>query len=271
MADAVSVRSARSTREQPLPRVSPWLLRWFSRYSRGYLARHFHAVRGVIDSVQSLPADRPAVVCMNHPSWWDPLIGLLLAMECFPGRRHYAAMDAEALQGYQFFERLGFFGVERGSGRGAVRFLRLGEQLLSVPESVLWITPHGRYADVRERPPRLLRGLSTLLSRTETAVVLPLALEYGFWSERLPEAFAEFGEPLPGAADGSRTPDEWAELLGERLALTQDRLAQRVMARDVRAFQTLLTGNSGMGNLYGWWRRWRGTTVPKVRAEGGPA
>lgn len=249
------------TRGEALPRVSPWLLSWFAKYSRAYLARHFHALRGIVGTVKSLPADQPVVICMNHPSWWDPLIGLTLATSCFPGRRHYAAMDAEALQGYRFFERLGFFGVERGSGRGAVRFLRLGEQLLAESDTVLWITPHGRYADVRERPPRLLRGVSTLLSRCERGIVLPLAVEYGFWSERLPEAFIEFGEPVSVSAAATRSADAWADALTESLAVTQDRLAGRVIARDPGPFEILLAGRSGMGNIYGWWRRLRGVAA----------
>lgn len=271
MPRAIVDRPSPATRQTPLPRVSPWLLHWFARYSRGYLARHFHALRGITGSVRSLPTGQPVVVCMNHPSWWDPLIGLTLATSCFPGRRHYAAMDTEALQGYKFFERLGFFGVERGSGRGAIQFLRLGERLLAEPDSVLWITPHGRYADARERPPRLLRGLSTLLARSSTGVVLPLALEYGFWSERLPEAFAEFGEPLSISQAGLRHADWWADALTDGLAVTQDRLARRVIARDPAPFETLLAGRTGMGNIYGWWRWLRGSSPKSQPAESSSA
>lgn len=271
MPRAIVDRPSQAARRTPLPRVSPWLLHWFARYSRGYLARHFHAVRGITGCLKSLPPGQPVVVCMNHPSWWDPLIGLTLATSCFPGRRHYAAMDAEALQGYKFFERLGFFGVERGSGRGAIHFLRLGERLLTEPDSVLWITPHGRYADARERPPQLLRGLSTLLARSSTGVVLPLALEYGFWSERLPEAFAEFGEPMSISDTGLRQADWWADALTDGLAVTQDRLARRVMARDPAPFETLLSGRQGMGNAYGWWRWLKGSSPKSQPAESSSA
>jgi len=61
---------------------------------------------------------------MNHASWWDPLVNLLLAREFFPHRQIYGPMDAVALERYALFKRLGMFGVEQNSRRGALHFLR---------------------------------------------------------------------------------------------------------------------------------------------------
>ena len=49
--------------------------------------------------------DGPLIVVLNHPSWWDPLVGLVLT-ELFPDRAHYFPMDAHALQRYRIFQRL---------------------------------------------------------------------------------------------------------------------------------------------------------------------
>ena len=59
-----------------LPRVSTRLLGLFRRYARYYIRRHFNAVRlSRAGRLPALPAE-PLVVYVNHPSWWDPMIGL---------------------------------------------------------------------------------------------------------------------------------------------------------------------------------------------------
>jgi 1-acyl-sn-glycerol-3-phosphate acyltransferase len=246
------------------PRVSPLLLSLFSRYAQGYLARHFHAVRL---SRAGLPdpeplSGRPVIVYLNHPSWWDPLAGMLLALRLFPGRRHYSPIDAAALGKYRFFERLGFFGIEPGTARGARRFLSVAQEILSQPDAMLWITAGGRFADPRERPVRLQSGLGHLASRMREGVLLPLALEYPFWEVRFPEALARFGEPISLGYDGL-LPDAWTAVLEKRLAAAQDALAAEALARDPASFETLLGGSAGVGGVYDAWRRLRS----RVRGE----
>ena len=105
-------------------------------------------------------------------------------------------MDADALRRYRIFERLGVFGIEPGTMRGAREFLRTSRSILARPRTALWITPQGRFADARERPPGIQPGVAHLARRLEQAVILPLALEYPFWEERHPEALARFGPAI---------------------------------------------------------------------------
>ena len=98
-------------------RRSPWLIRLFTRHvKRFYLARDFHAVRLSRSGRPGPVPDGPLIVVLNHPSWWDPLVALVLT-ELFPDRAHYAPMDADALRRYRIFERLGMFGIEPGTMR----------------------------------------------------------------------------------------------------------------------------------------------------------
>jgi 1-acyl-sn-glycerol-3-phosphate acyltransferase len=200
------------------------------------------------------PADGPVVVVLNHPSWWDPLICLMLT-DLFPDREHYAPIDAAALDRYRFFARLGFFGVERGRLRGARNFLRVGRAILDRPASVLWITAQGRFVDSRERPTRLEPGLGHLLAGAGRVTVIPLAIELTFWDERLPEALARFGPPI--AAAPGVTAAEWTDRLERALEATQDLLAAEARRRDPADFTTLLEGSGGVGFVYDAWRRIR--------------
>jgi 1-acyl-sn-glycerol-3-phosphate acyltransferase len=253
-----------------LPRVSRPLVSLFTRYSRGYVRRHFHAVR--LLKTHRLPADfaqLPLVVFLNHASWWDPLICLLLAAEFFPARQSFAPIDAGALQRYRFLKKLGFFGVEMGSARGAAKFLQTGSAILSSPEHMLWITPQGRFTDVRSRPASFERGLAHLAGRVGSAVFLPLAVEYTFWEERTPEVLLAFGTPLFAQQhQNSCGSDDWAAALERTLEDAQDTLAAAAQRRDATEWQPMFRGAAGTNAVYDTWRKvWAGLRGEKFQAE----
>jgi len=237
-----------------LPRRWTWLVRLFTRYVRRYLGRHFHAVRLAREGRPVDPGSGPLVVVMNHPAWWDPLVGAVLA-GLFPGRAAFAPIDAAELGKYHFFGRLGFFGVEQGTPAGALAFLRRGLAVCSRSGAMLWVTAQGRFTDPRERPVRLRPGLGRLLCRLDGGVVLPLAVEYPFWEERTPEALARFGSPLTIGEGKGRTAEEWTACVERGLEATQNALAADAVKRDAAAFEVLIGGSAGVGGVYDLWRR----------------
>jgi 1-acyl-sn-glycerol-3-phosphate acyltransferase len=236
------------------PRVSRWLLGWFRWYTRRYLAKHFFAVRVARAGRDHVPEREPLVVFINHASWWDPLVGMLLAERFFPGRKHFAPIDAHALGRYRFMERLGFFGIDPNTRQGAAAFLHIGRAILSQPGTALWLTPEGRFADPRRRPVQLQRGLAHLAKRLQHGVLVPVAMEYPFWEERLPEALARFGGPIRVSEHQDLDVDGWNQLLEGRLRQTQDALADQAIGRDVAKFDVLIQGSAGVGGMYDRWR-----------------
>jgi 1-acyl-sn-glycerol-3-phosphate acyltransferase len=202
---------------------------------------------------------KPLVLYLNHASWWDPLVCLALKEQFFPERKAFAPIDAAALKHYRFFRTLGFFGVQRGEWGGAAEFLRVSQEVLRQPGSMLVITPQGRFADVRERPVQFLPGLGHLAARLEDAVFVPLAVEYVFWEERLPEILTRFGDPLYAGRHESGFVDsgQWTAMLQVRLTATQDELARESLLRRAESFRTLFRGGAGQGGVYDWWGRVR--------------
>lgn len=255
--DADREESGETTSAAPLPRISPWLLGWFRWYSAGYLRRHFHAVRLSRASRPDVPDDLPLVVYLNHAAWWDPLVGLILAERLFPNRATYAPIEAGALGRYRFLEQLGFFGVDPHAPGGARRFLKVAQAVITRPDTALWITPEGRFADPRERPVHFRPGLAHLARSMRSGVLLPLAIEYPFWEERSPEALARFGEPIRVEGRRERTVAEWNALLEARLRAAQDALARQAIRREPEEFETLLRGRAGVGGVYDVWGRLR--------------
>ncbi len=237
------------------PRVSQLMLRWFLRYARGYVRRHMHTVRvSNEEHIRSL-AGKPVLLYMNHPSWWDPMIAAVLASEYLTGYTHYTPIDADALQKYRFFGKIGFFGVRPHDFESQRKLLEIGTAVLAQPRSALWLTPQARFSDVRERPLRLESALAHIVRHAATCVVIPVALEYVFWEERTPEALVRFGTPLAGhdLKQGARVPG----FLELHLEETLDALNRASIFRDTAQFRTILAGRNGVGGVYDLWRRMR--------------
>lgn len=236
----------------PVALRSPFRTWFFQGVMRRQVRGSFRALRLARPGLPPLPEGRPLVVVSNHPGWWDPAVCMVLAPRLFPGRNHFAPIDAAMLERYGFFRRLGFFGVHEGR-TGAAGFLRTAEAVLGEPDRVLWVTAQGRFSDPRERPLGLRPGVAHLMARMPGAVALPLALEYPFWSERRPEALALLGAPM----SGSGSTQEWAGRLEAGLTEACDRLARLAQARDPAAFESVLAGRVGVGGAYGIWQRGR--------------
>ncbi len=229
------------------PHISRFTLAFFRHIVRGYFRRSFRAVR-ISEPARfaALPAG-PLIVYANHSSWWDPMVLVLLAQKLMPQRRHFAPMDATALERYRILKRIGIFGVDMQSVRGAARFLRTGLEILT-SGGVLWITPQGRFADARERPLLFKPGMAALAARVPGGcTVLPLAIEYVFWDERFPETLLHFGHPVP--IEGKST-EEADALLHQALLDTMETLKEKAMARNPAAFTVLHGGKVGTGGFY---------------------
>jgi 1-acyl-sn-glycerol-3-phosphate acyltransferase len=239
------------TRDAEVPARSARLFDWFAWYSVRYLRKHFHAVR-LSKAGGRPPAGGPLLVVMNHPSWWDAMIGFPI-LPYFPPAEHYAAIDAMAVQKYRFFTKLGFFGVDTTSFRGAADFLRTGGAILSAPNRAVWVTAQGQFADARVRPLGLRSGVGHLAARMAGGAVLPIAVEYPFWGERTPEALLRFGEPL--AVGGAGSGKEWTARIEAALTDAMDELAADARSRDPARFETLVGGTAGVGGPYDLWRR----------------
>ncbi len=261
------------TAAPPLPRRVGWLLNGFRWYVRRFLRKNFHAVRLSLGSA-AIPADgEPLLIVTNHPSWWDPMLGAFL-LDLFPNHAHYGAIDAEMLEKYRVFKKLGFFGIDTKSLRGAAQFLKTGTAILAAPGRAVWVTAQGEFADVRRRPLNLKPGVGHLAARMPRGWVLPIAFEYAFWNERTPEALVRIGEAIPiragSVSDGflrtvahasgsdqarERASATWTARIEAALAQTLDALNADAVSRDPARFRTLLGGKTGAGGAYDFVRR----------------
>ena len=246
-----------------IPAISTPVLWFFRRIVRGYFRRHFHAVR-IAHAEHFRGFTGPLIVYANHSSWWDPMVSVLLASKRMPERRHYAPMDAASLEKYGILKRIGVFPIDPSSSRGAVQFLRTGEAILA-SGGVLWVTPQGRFADPRERPLEFKAGMAALAARVAASqgscTLLPLAIEYPFWDERLPETLLCFSEPL--TVHAGESVDSVQQRSMAALEEVLEELKAKAIARNSQAFELLSRGRLGTGGFYAIGKRVRAMATRK--------
>jgi 1-acyl-sn-glycerol-3-phosphate acyltransferase len=251
---SMAMQRKSKTGKSALTRPSRRMLSLFSIYLHWYIGRHFRALR-VANADRYPDTTGPLIVYANHASWWDPLAFIVISRYVRPGASHYAPMDAAALKHYAFLRKLGLFAVESGTPRGAAQFLRAAQQIVSTPGSVLWVTPEGCFTDMRTRPAIFRPGLAALVARLGACTLVPLAFEYTFWDERLPEILISCGQPIHVSDGRLQSADEWSDQLAIALAATQDELAVLTKLRDPERFTTVLAGRVGVSGVYETWKR----------------
>jgi 1-acyl-sn-glycerol-3-phosphate acyltransferase len=246
-----------SRAELPTARRSPQAVRFMGAWFERFFRRHLNGLRLARWGDPAWSGDGPLVVYSNHPGWWDAAVYVMLARRRFGAFECYGPIDAAMLAKYGFFARVGAFGVELDTRRGAAAFLQASADILSRPDRVLLITAQGRFADPRERPLELRAGIARLVELAPAAQFLPLAIEYAFWTERGAEALAAFGPAIPGQELAPLARADRRARLETALERTMDRLAEDVVARDPGRFRPVLEGKAGIGGVYDGWRRLR--------------
>lgn len=233
------------------------MVRFFCWIFERSLKSDFHAVRLARAEPPPAPDLPHLVIYCNHPSWWDAVVCVFIARTFFPQRHFRAPIDAAMLERYGFMAKIGLFGVEKNSRRGAADFLAACREVFRDERNVLMLTAQGRFADCRERPLALEGGVAHLAALDERVVFMPLAIEYCLWQERQAEVLLRFGKPLPAKEMTGRPVGERREMLETALDETMSALARDAIARNEAAFTTILSGKRGINPLYDGWRRFQ--------------
>ncbi len=242
----------------PAPRVQ----RVFAWYATRLLRKRFAAVRcapGTVDAIATLgapgagaePAERaPRLLAMSHASWWDPIVVSFLWRAHFSAAPVFAPMDARELNRFRFMRKLGIFGIDPDEPRSLPTMLRyLGRVTETKPETVIAITPQGRFTDPRE--PLVIRpGAAAIAARLGVGTAVVLAVEYAFWNDAKPEVFLRAERvAMPTAPTTSR----WQDALERAMASNGAALAELVRRRDPAAFEDALARRSSVHPVYDLW------------------
>ncbi len=234
-----------------IPKRSKWLLDGFLWYCRRIIRHDFHAFALHDQALceAAWPKDSPLVVYCNHPGWWDPILAILTHQIAFPDYGFFAPIEGEALKKYQVLSKLGFYGVTLESFRGAADFLTTSRAILAGDRNAIYLTPEGRFCDVRDQQNRFKPGLAHLFTTIPNLVAIPMAIEYAFWNERKPLMFARFGTPIL-QSKSSVIKSDVCNFLESGLRTVQNQLAELVLQRSLDPFRVIVSPKKGPTSAY---------------------
>lgn len=243
----------KSTEEVIVSR-NEFLIHGFQKYIHFYLRKHFHGIylMGEFPQLQN-KSNLPLLICMNHSSWWDLLIGMWLA-EKMPEWTHYGVMDSVQLERYSIFKKMGVLGADKTSREGVRNFLKNAKNLLLPGSRALWITPQGEICSSRKRPIVLQSGLGHLMNGLGSCEIICVSVHYEFRTERLPDIFISISDPYTHLE--SDIPAKRAtQMIATRMESQLDELQNAAMCIEDFKFTKLLAGGAGTTPIYDIYRK----------------
>ncbi|MFN7840261.1 MAG: lysophospholipid acyltransferase family protein [Pirellula sp.] len=247
----------RKRTESRLPKSSKWLVDGFCWYSRGLVRKQFQSMGFLgIEKLASIPDNHSTIVFANHASWWDPIVAMMCQKHYMGHRTLFAPIDADQLENYAVLKKMGFYGVRLQSFSGAQQFLETSKKLLASPSTSIWITPEGKFCDVRDHDQPLMPGLAHLVTKISHTTIIPLALEYSFWDDSRPHIFGQFGDHINCEQLGFDDKSACNEYLTQALRKSQRELATAVVKRDPQAFNYVVSSHAKRLSWYDFARKW---------------
>jgi len=240
-------------------RNSPRFAAGFGFYVRRLLRKRFHAVRIAtapgLDPHGLARTTTPLLVLLNHASWWDPLVAFHLARRLVPERPTLAPMDREQLERFGFFRRIGVFGIDPDDTESLdeMRDYVLGE-LTRNPATSIWLTPQGRFTDIRE-PIRIRPGAASIASALGGVRTVSMSIEYIFWQDARPEVLVRLQDVEP--PDRTSTAG-WQRTMTRAMQENADALAELARRRDPEFFATDIGDRTRTSPVYDLLLRLRG-------------
>jgi hypothetical protein len=223
-------------------RHSRQFLRVFGWYACRLLRKRFASVRiadGTDEVIRSAAdSDQPVIVAMNHPSWWDPIIGVTIKHLYMPQRFAISPIDMAMYKRFGFMKRLGLFGIDPDHPEASSAMLDYIHSCASThPDIALFITPQGQFSDTRT--PIIVRpGIASAALSLTNAAVLSLSAELPFWHDQRPELLLR--------AERCKRPElhtttAWVRAIRDCMQHNADCLAEIAIARDAQRLKPLLT------------------------------
>lgn len=191
---------------------SKWFIFVFDLYMRWLFHRRFENVW--VDQGYNPNSDSKTIYYLNHTSWWDGLIPLLLNRKLFRQSAR-AMMEDKQMKEYGLFKKIGAFSVNLENPRSAIRSLRYAVDSMKRPNSCLFIYPEGEIVPFSTDRPDFRKGLGWIASQCPYVDVVPIGIYINTAKSDRPELFLKIGMQLD--YDPKQDPEKLSSFFEEKL------------------------------------------------------
>jgi len=173
---------------------SPFLYGLFSRYIRFLFRMNFHKVRFNMETVPNLNSSY--LFLMNHHSWWDGILPMLIHSKLVPELNPKGMMDEKQLKKLNFFRKFYVFSVNRTNPRKAIASINYSREHLSKQGNCLFLFPQGAIYPNDSALFQIETGYQHIVKNNDLVKMIPLLSYIETMKGRKPNLWIRFGSEL---------------------------------------------------------------------------
>jgi len=174
-------------------RESPLFISIFGRYTKWLFSYRFKRVW--IKQNYFPGPDSKTIYYLNHSSWWDGIIPLILNQYVFRQKAR-AMMENRQMARYRLFRWIGAFSINLDKPRGSIRSLRYAVESMQRENSSLYIYPEGKIVPFTSEKPEFRGGLSWLCKQLPGVDVVPVGIYIHTIRHNKPELHISIGNAI---------------------------------------------------------------------------
>lgn len=191
---------------------SRWFTKFFAPFCRLLFRVGFRRV-WICQLYDPTPGVK-TIYYLNHTSWWDGIIPLMLNHYRFHQQAR-ALMEHKQMRRFPFFKKIGAFSVDLNKRRSAVASMRYALQSMERPSSSLFIYPEGEIVPFSTSGLTFKRGIGFLWERLPEVDFVPIAISVHTIRSPRPELHIRVGRPVKRPVSSSQDSD--TEILANAL------------------------------------------------------
>jgi chlorobactene lauroyltransferase len=173
---------------------SPFLYGLFSRYIQYLFKFSFHKVRFYME--QPLEKSSSYLFLMNHYSWWDGILPMLIHSKLIPDFNPKGMMDENQLKRLHFFRKFYVFSVNRTNPRKAIASINYSKDHLSKPGNCLFLFPQGAIFPNDSSLFQIETGYQHIVKHNDLVKMMPVFSYIETMKGRKPNLWIRFGTEL---------------------------------------------------------------------------
>lgn len=190
---------------------SPIFIKVFRLYTKLLFKRRFKKVW--LKQEYEPCSQCKTVYFLNHHSWWDGLIPLMLNEYRFRQQAR-AIMEDKQMKTYPLFQKIGAFSIDRDNPRKAISSLRYALESFKRDKASLFIYPEGTITPVGSKM-NFEDGLAWLHDKLMDVDFVPVGVHMHTIRHDKPELYLHVGRPV--RPDDGLSKDEKTTLFEEVL------------------------------------------------------
>jgi 1-acyl-sn-glycerol-3-phosphate acyltransferase len=173
---------------------SPLLYALFSRYVNWYYRFNFHKIRYFME--EPLEKQYSYLFLMNHHSWWDGILPMLIHSNLLAEFNPKGMMDEEQLKRLHYFRKFYVFSVNRANPRKAIASIQYSREHLATPGNILFLYPQGAIFPDDSALFQIESGYQHIVKHNDLVKMIPLFSYIETMKGRKPNLWLRFGSEL---------------------------------------------------------------------------